>query len=291
MKLQLPARLKPSSQAAEGVSSMKTVLAGIFAGILLCCMALAQTAPPPGTTGTNQRQENPTATQPAQPSAPQASSALRIAPGSVIPVQLTKGVDAKKVKTGDPIEAKVTQDLKAGTGEVVVPKDTKMVGRITEAQARNKEQKESQLGITFDRAVLKNGSEAQLPMSIQAIIAPSALNPDGGNNSGGGESAQPAPENAPGGTSPSTAGGRSAGMGSGAPAQYPNSSSSGAAGSPGQQTGASAHEPITGNTQGIVGMSDLKLSAGDAKQGSIVTSEKGNVKLESGTLMLLRVNR
>jgi hypothetical protein len=294
-ELELPARFKPSNQAAEGVSSMKTFLAGIFAGILLCCVALAQDATPQGTTGTNQGQANPTATQPPATQAPQtgaaqASGVLRIAPGSVIPVQLTKGVDAKEVKTGDQVEAKVTQDLKAGTGEVVVPKDTKMVGRITEAQARNKEQKESQLGIAFDRAVLKNGSEAQLPMSIQAIIAPSALNPDSGNNSGGGETGQPAPENAPGGTSPSTGGGR-AGMGSGAPAQYPNASSSGAAGSPGQQTGAPAHEPITGNTQGVVGISDLKLSAGDAKQGSIVSSEKNNVKLESGTLMLLRVNQ
>jgi hypothetical protein len=40
-------------------------------------------------------------------------------------------------------------------------------------------------------------------------------------------------------------------------------------------------------------MSDLKLvtAAPDATQGSLVSSEKNNVKLESGTIMLLRVNQ
>ena len=60
-----------------------------------------------------------------QTTSEQASAGLRIAPGSIIPVQLTKTIDAKKVKTGD--EAKVTQDLITGNGEVVLPKDTKVV--------------------------------------------------------------------------------------------------------------------------------------------------------------------
>jgi hypothetical protein len=50
--------------------------------------------------------------------------------------------------------------------------------------------------------------------------------------------------------------------------------------------------PITSSTQGVIGISDYRLSAAaDAKQGSVVSSEKSNVKLESGTLMLLRVNQ
>jgi hypothetical protein len=40
-----------------------------------------------------------------------------------------------------------------------------------------------------------------------------------------------------------------------------------------------------------VGISNLKLTSGSQPaQGSVLTSEKNNVKLESGTLMLLRVN-
>src|SRR6202023_3060859 len=89
----------------------------------------------------------------------QATAARRIAPGSVIPVLLTRTIDAKKAKTGDEVVAKVTQDLKTNSGEVIVGKDTKVLGHVTEAQAHSKEQKESQVGIAFDRAVEKNGNE------------------------------------------------------------------------------------------------------------------------------------
>jgi hypothetical protein len=42
----------------------------------------------------------------------------------------------------------------------------------------------------------------------------------------------------------------------------------------------------------VIGISGLQLSgAQDATQGSMMTSEKNNVKLESGTMMLLRVNQ
>jgi hypothetical protein len=50
--------------------------------------------------------------------------------------------------------------------------------------------------------------------------------------------------------------------------------------------------PVTGNTQGVVGISNLKLEAAqNAAQGSLMRSEKNNVKLESGTFMLLRVQQ
>jgi hypothetical protein len=56
--------------------------------------------------------------------------------------------------------------------------------------------------------------------------------------------------------------------------------------------GAQAQPQITGNTQGVVGIENLKLSAApDATQGSVVSSEKSNVKLDDGTFLLLRVNQ
>ena len=270
---------------------MKTLLTGI-AGMVLCGFALAQETTPPQTNSTApQDQQSPATSSPAQASSAQANGAPKIAPGSVIPVQLTKSIDAKKVKTGDEVEARVTQDLKAGNGELVVPKDTKVVGHVTEVQARSKEQKESQVGIAFDHAVMKNGGDVALPMSIQAIIAPPTSNAD--NNAGGQPSAGQTGAAPSGGGMAGNSGGRSAGMGAGA-SQAPTSSTS-TAGGEGQtsgQAGTNAHQPITGNTQGVVGISNLKLSAApDATQGSVVSSEKNNVKLESGTFMLLRVNQ
>jgi len=265
---------------------MKTLLFQILAGVVLCGFSLAQgtTAPPPNTPA-RPSQQVPTA-QSDQSNSGQATEAPRIAPGSVIPVQLTKTVDAKKVKTGDEIEAKVTQDMKSVNGDVLMPKDTKVMGHVTEAQARNKEQKESQVGIAFDRAIMKNGADVTLPMSIQAIIVPP--NPNAGNNE---SPSQPSSAQGGGGMSPANNGGRSAGVGAGTPAPAP-SPSAGAESPAKAQTGTNANPPITANTQGVVGISNLHLSAAaNTTDGSIVTSEKSNVKLDSGTLMLLRVNQ
>ncbi len=276
----------------------KTFLAAAFAGILMCGGLFAQTTP---SADPSAPQAQPSTTQPAQPqqqmapptnqNAPSAqaagsqapaSSGPKIAPGSVIPVQLTKSIDAKKVKTGDQVVAKVTQDLKTASGEVLVPKDTKIVGHVTEAQARTKEQKESQLGIAFDHAVLKNGSDVQVPMSIQAIVGQQNNNP----NAGGGESEGPA-------ASPSapSAGGGSAKPGMAGAAPPPSPSDTG--GAPSDAGSAkNAPPPINGQTQGVIGIPNMTLAPGaNATQGSVVTSDKNNVKLESGTMLLLKVNQ
>lgn len=117
---------------------MKIIAKSICTSLVLTMMAFAGTQQ--NEKAAQQPQAPPAApSSPSNASAEQSNQALRIAPGTVIPVELTKGVDAKKAKTGDEVDAKVTQDLKAGNGEVVVPKDTKVVGHVTEAQARNKE--------------------------------------------------------------------------------------------------------------------------------------------------------
>jgi hypothetical protein len=212
-----------------------------------------------------------------------ATGATKIAPGSVIPVILTKTIDAKKVKTGDEVEAKVTEDMKTNTGEVLVPKDTKVVGHVTEAQARSKEQKESVVGIAFDHAVMKSG-DVSLPMSIQAIVGAQSENP---NATAGNEQPYPGSTGGSGGAPTASSSGRPSGMG-GATTPSPSG-----AGMPSDSpTGTRATPPITSQTQGVIGMSHVSLSqAGTGTQASVVSSDKNNVKLESGTLLLLKVNQ
>ena len=264
---------------------MKNLLAvASFLAAAICGTAVAQsTAPSSADLGTAQTQPP----APSQPAPAQSAATARpagqgpkIAPGSVIPVELTKTVDAKKAKTGDEVVARVTQDMKTGSGEVLVPKDTKIMGHVTQAQARTKEQKESELGIEFDRAVIKTG-EMNQPMSIQAIIAPL-------DNSSGGGNTQSEPVTG-GSTTTSPMSSRNTAMG-GAPPPPPPSPSA-AAGTDATASGG-ARPPINGNTQGVIGMPELKLEANaqNAALGSVMSSGKGNVKLESGTLMLLRVN-
>jgi hypothetical protein len=265
--------------------TMKILLTGIISAALLNGIALAQQPLPP--------QSNATTPQAAQSTSSQSSEMrpaknVRIAPGSVIPVQLTKSLDAKKAKTGDEIDAKVTQDMKAGNGAVLVAKDTKVIGHVTEAQARSKDQKESQVGIAFDHAVM-NGSEVAMPMSIQAIVAPPNSNPNNNSNSANNPPSEGAGQPSPG---QSNGNARSAGMGNNTPTTAPNAPTAGDEASTSAQNNTNARPPITAATQGVVGISNLKLAMADnTAQGSVVSSEKGNVKLETGTMMLLKVSQ
>jgi hypothetical protein len=254
---------------------MRILLKYAIAAYALCLFCFAQDAAPVPPAPTPGNIHPATSTQP-----------TRIAAGSVIPVQLTKSVDAKKAKTGDEVDVRVTQDMKTQNGQVLMPKDTKIIGHVTEAQGRSKEQKESQLGITFDHAVLKEGGDVPLPASIQAVIALPSQNPD---NAGSGASGSAPSQSPGGGNSQNGAGNRSGTPGGGsAPPQAPS-----AGGDQSSASSGSAPSPqITSSTQGVIGISNYQLSTpGDVKQGSVVSSEKSNVKLESGTLMLLRVNQ
>jgi len=249
---------------------MKKFFPGIMSVAVLCGFSLAQgpaaqdPVPQPDRTATQEQQTTPPAqvTPPtsAQPSGMQANSNVRVAPGSIIPVQLTKSIDAKKVKTGDQVEAKVTQD---------------------------KEQKESQLGIAFDRAVM-NGSDVAMPMSIQAIIAPPNANPNNNTASSGSQPSSPAGYGGNSGSSNQRPGGMSSGSTS---TEAPNAPANSGQDPSDAQAAANARPQITGKTQGVVGIADLKLAMADnTAQGSVVSSEKNNVKLETGTMMLLKVN-
>ena len=273
---------------------MNRILIAAFTTALLCGSLLAQSPQPPSSERSPQQpQTTPSAEPSASPSTPAQTaptaapptSVPRIAPGSVIPARLTKSVNAKKAKKGDEVVATVTQDLRNNAGTILVPKDTKIVGHVTQARARSKQQKESEVAIAFDRAVPKNGEPMQMPMSIQAIIAPPNRNPASANQQASG---YPGPETGGVPTGPS---GRPGSMGGAAPptANAPQTSGSAPSEVP---AGAQAQPQITGNTQGVVGIENLKLSAApDATQGSVVSSEKGNVKLDDGTFLLLRVNQ
>ena len=264
---------------------MKTAFISLCTVTLLLGAAVAQSSAPstPNSSASQPQSSVPTQSQTQQTASAQPGAPPRIAPGSVIPVSLTKTIDAKKAKTGEEVVAKVTQDMKSSSGEVLVPKDTKVIGHVTEAQPHNKEQKESQVGIVFDRAVMKDGSTVQMPMSIQAIVGQ-----QNDQNPGGGNSDAAAPS---GSTSPSNSSGARPGMSGSAPA--PTSASGGNDMPSDAGAAKGSRPPITAQTQGVVGISNLTLNppANNSTEGSVITSEKSNVKLESGTMMLLRVNQ
>src|SRR5579863_4017975 len=98
-------------------------------------------------------------------------NAAQVPPGTVIPAQLSKSVDAKKVKVGDKIEARTSMDL-LSNGKVVLPRDMKIEGHVTSVKAHSKESPDSSVGMAFDRIVMKDGRELSLKASVQAVGAP-----------------------------------------------------------------------------------------------------------------------
>jgi type IV secretory pathway VirB10-like protein len=97
-----------------------------------------------------------------------APNASPLPAGTTLQAELTKPVDARKSNPGDRVLAKVTHGVKVN-GSVVIPKGSRLVGHVTEVKARSKDQATSYVGIAFDRAVSKNGTEMSLALGIQAI--------------------------------------------------------------------------------------------------------------------------
>jgi hypothetical protein len=247
------------------------------------------------------------------------------ATNSTMNATLVRSLDAKKNKPGDPVTARTTQSSRSPDG-TTLPKGTELVGHVTQAQARSKNQSGSNLGIMFDKAVLKNGREVPMNATIQAMAAArntASLTGDtddmglsGGPMAGGGV-ATTRSDVAGGGVGTGAAhggivggggalsavGGAASGVGGtvgavAAPVANVGSSVGGTVGSTanvasgaarGAVGGLNAAGQLTSNSQGIFNMQGLNLisSASDATQGSLITSTSRNVHLDGGTQLLL----
>ena len=179
-------------------------------------------------------------------------AATKIMPGTIIPVELAKTLDAKKVKAGDKIEAKIVVDL-LSDGQVIIPKGAKITGHISDAKARSKDSKDSMIGIVFDQLSTKDGGDLAIQAAIQAIGPPVESGP----------------------SSSSVAGGPIGSSGSSMPG-----------GGAGQSSGGSGHS-LNPSSQGVVGLRGLSLSTSGPV--SVVSSSNENVHLDSGTQILLRI--
>ena len=222
--------------------------------------------------------------------------------GTTLQAELSKTLDAKKAKPGDEVSAKLTQDVKEN-GKVVLHKGSKLVGHVTEAQAKSKENSESKLGVVFDKAVLKGGEEMAFNGVIQAVAPPvqGALSVAGDENSSLGSGM---------GSGSSMGGGRSGGVGAlgsvtGTAGSTVNSATGAVGNTAGSVTnstgavngalnqagGVAANGALNSAAHGVVGMQGVQLTgaaAGNA-QGSVISSTSRNIKLDSGTQMILQI--
>jgi hypothetical protein len=233
-------------------------------------------------------------------------SSATIASGTEINAALSAPVDAKKVQPGDEVTARTTEAVKA-QGKTIVPKGAKLVGHVTRASARGKGDAESALGITFDRAILKNGQEIALSGSIQALASADNAASAGGaeldtmadTGASTGGRAMSGGRGALGGVT-STAGGtvgavtNTAGNATSSVNGAANSTARATSGVAGAATGATiggvtSSGQFATNSHGVFGLNGLNLNAAgsNSTEGSVITSTGKNVRLDSGTRMLI----
>lgn len=97
-----------------------------------------------------------------------AADAPALEDGSILYAELSKTVDAKKAKAGDPVTAVLLADV-LSHGKIVARRDSKLAGHVTEAQPHSKDTPESRLGFVFDKLILKGGQEIPLSAVLIAL--------------------------------------------------------------------------------------------------------------------------
>ena len=106
-----------------------------------------------------------------KPAAAPAPVAQPQSKGSYMLVELTKGLTARKLKPGDKVKAEVAQDVVAH-GKVIIPVETELVGHVTEVCQHDSANQESRLGIVFDRILLKHFHDINFQAVVQAVAPP-----------------------------------------------------------------------------------------------------------------------
>jgi hypothetical protein len=227
-------------------------------------------------------------------------SSASLSGGTAMNATLSQPVDAKKNKPGDPVTAKTTEATKS-EGKVVVPKGSKLVGHVTECKQRSKEDKESVIGIVFDKAILRNGEEIPLSVTIQALAAAQSASTTsageddlsasgaavGSARTSGGGGAFGAMRSTAGGTAGAVT--NTAANAGGVAGGAVNSTPNAAGATRGAVGGLNAAGQLTSHSQGVFGLQGLNLNAtaSNSAQGSLITSASRNVHLDSGTQLLL----
>jgi hypothetical protein len=272
---------------------MKRIFVSLVAGLVLEGICLGQSVQSQAA-GSASQQTSASADQ----TGAQTASASQLQAGSTVQAELVKPLDAHKNKVGDEVVAKTTHDLKS-EGHVIVPKGSKLIGHVTEVKAHSKDQATSELGIAFDHAILKNGTEMPLALGIQAIgrsqanaaaMEDDSLVTSGGGGAMGSTGVRPTGGGGMVGGVRSTAGGVANTAGSTAGTAV---NTTGTAVNTTGTAGGAVSGSLSSTSQGVVGLQGLSLSAdtSNATHASVVSSSSGNVHLDSGTEMVLRVNQ
>jgi hypothetical protein len=84
------------------------------------------------------------------------------------PVKLEKALDSKKLKEGDTVVCQTVSALHSRSG-LMIPSGAKVIGHVTQAQARSKGDSDSTLAIAFDKIEYAKGESIPMKGTLQAV--------------------------------------------------------------------------------------------------------------------------
>lgn len=213
----------------------------------------------------------------------QKQKTLSLDSGTRVEGQLQSSVDVKKSRVGDQVVLKTTKDIKEN-GRTLVPKGSKLLGRVTEVTQKSKQNGGSRLGMIFERVEGKNLS-APISASIVSVtnVATNAgLNSDMTNADVFGSSSSSTR------ATTSSGGGLLGGV---------TTTAGGVLNTTTQTVGGVTNTAVNtvGGTVGTLGgtVNGIQISSStsaSAQSGSTLSARDKNIRLEKGTMIGLQVN-
>lgn len=214
-------------------------------------------------------------------------SGVMLDSGTRIDGQLQSTVDVKKSRVGDEVVLKTTKSVKQN-GQTMVPKGSRLIGRITDVQQKSKSNGASRLGMIFDRIEGRNLA-APISASIVSITNASASSRLGDSADADifGSSS----------TSARASGGSSSSGGGGGLLGGVTNTVGGVLNTTTQTVGGITNTAgqTAGNTAGSLGqtINGIQISSsvnGSVQSGTTLSAANRNIRLEKGVMIGLQLN-
>ena len=262
------------------------LLIGIIASLSVSAYAQKQKTQPIDDSGSKSSSANSRSKKSNDPG----STGSLIQAGTSLEAQLQSMVDVKKSKVGDEVILKTTKTIKQN-GEVIVPKGSQLIGRITEVKQKTKDNATSKIGMVFDRIQGKN-LDIPINASIISVVTAQVSAAAGDMFSTDLSGSSSTSGRASSGGSSGGGGGLLGGVGStvGGLVNTTTSTVGSAAG-----TATSTVGNTVGQTTGTLGrtVNGLQISqsaSGSATSASTISAQGKDVKIEKGATFNLRLD-
>lgn len=248
-----------------------------------------------------QTQQTPAQAEPDQQTQPGQQPNVRTVPLQLITGELQDKLDSKSARQGDSVVLKTREDVRTPDG-TAIPKGSKLMGHVTNVQARGDGKENSQITLQFDRAEVKGGPSLPIA-SVLESVAPSAGESTTENNHGmapmppsQGSASAPNGASTPGTTNPTNNNGANQntgndhpGLASGTSAQPPDQNSANNMPAPGSIVARNGNVAIrTTSIPGVLIANNINGQPFSNASGMLLGARR-DIKLDGGTQMVVAV--